>query len=135
MTPPALELSKTIDRRSISGPLLRMFFRVAHSWRLSNDEQMCLLGLTAPSTFFKWKKEMDVALPRDTIERITYVINIYGSLEKLFRDEEVRHRWVREDNSAIVFNGRSALAKMLSGHVRDLFLVQRYLNQQTSGAV
>ena len=31
---------------------------------------MTLLGLAARSTFFKWKKDPNVVLPKDTLERI-----------------------------------------------------------------
>ncbi len=45
--------AKVIDRKGLSGPALRTFFRIAELWELSVDDQMTLLGVTARSTFFK----------------------------------------------------------------------------------
>jgi hypothetical protein len=45
--------AKAIDRRGLSSPALRTFFRIAELWHLSVNEQMTLLGVTAQSTFFK----------------------------------------------------------------------------------
>ena len=50
-------LAPAIDRKGLSGPALRTFLRIAESWELSVDEQMILLGVTARSTYFKWKKD------------------------------------------------------------------------------
>ena len=35
----------SLDRKALSGPALRTFFRIAELWGLSADEQMTLLGL------------------------------------------------------------------------------------------
>ena len=58
----------------MSPPALRAFFRIAELWQLSVAEQMTLLGITARSTFFKWKKHTNVELPKDTLERISYLL-------------------------------------------------------------
>lgn len=62
------------DRKAMSGPALRTFFRIADLWALSVDEQMTLLGTPSRSTFFKWKQAKDVTLPKDTLERILYIL-------------------------------------------------------------
>ena len=69
-----------IDRKGLSGPALRTFFRIAALWDLSVDDQITLLGGTARSTFFKWKKDPNTVLPKDTLERISYIIGIYKAL-------------------------------------------------------
>ena len=60
--------AKEIHRKGLSGSALRTFFRIAALWDFSADDQMTLLGRTARSTFFKWKKEPNTVLPRDTLE-------------------------------------------------------------------
>ena len=35
---------KELDRKGLSGPVLRTFFRIAELWELSVDDQMTLLG-------------------------------------------------------------------------------------------
>jgi hypothetical protein len=117
----------------LGGPALRTFFRIAERWGLSNDEQMTLLGHPARSTFFKWKKDAEAALPRDTLERISYVLGIWKALQILLPDEKAADDWVRRSNDAPLFGGRSALARMLSGHVADLYVVRQYLDAERGG--
>ncbi|MBR9990484.1 MAG: DUF2384 domain-containing protein, partial [Gemmatimonadetes bacterium] len=102
---------------------LRTFFRIAALWNLSVDEQVTLLGSPARSTYFKWKKEGAESLPRDVLERISYVLGIYKDLQLLLPDEAAADGWVRRPNEALPFGGRSALARMLSGNVSDLYEV------------
>ncbi|MCY4429561.1 MAG: MbcA/ParS/Xre antitoxin family protein [Rhodospirillales bacterium] len=123
----------TFDRKRLSGPALRTFFRIAKLWRLSVEEQMTLLGLTARSTFFKWKKDPDAVLPKDTLERISYILGIYKALQLLLPDETAADEWGERPNAAPLFGGRSALDRMLSGQVADLFVVRQYLDAQRGG--
>lgn len=122
-----------IDRESLSGPALRAFFRIAQLWNLSNDEQMILLGISARSTYYKWKKNTDVVLSRDTLERISYILGIYKSLQILLPDQKLADEWVKRPNSAPLFDGRSALDLMMSGRVADLFIVRQYLDAERGG--
>jgi len=121
------------DRRGLSGPALRTFFRIAELWRLSVEEQMTLLGQTARSTFFKWKKEANAVLPKDTLERISYIVGIYKALQLLLPNEQAADEWVKRPNTAPPFVGRSALDRMLSGQVADLYIVRQYLDAQRGG--
>ena len=108
-------LATAFDRRGLSGPALRTFFRIAKHWSLSVEEQMTLLGLTARSTFFKWKKDPNTVLPKDTLERISYIVGVYKALQLLLPDETAADEWVKRPNTAPLFGGRSALDRMLSG--------------------
>ena len=121
------------DRRAYSAPALRTFFRIAGLWDLSVAEQMALLGVTARSTFFKWKKNPGTVLPKDTLERISYVLGIYKALQILLPDERAADEWVKRPNSAAPFGGRSALERMSSGQVADLYVVRQYLDAQRGG--
>ncbi|HSK17587.1 MAG TPA: MbcA/ParS/Xre antitoxin family protein [Longimicrobiales bacterium] len=112
---------------------LRTFFRIAGLWDLSVEEQITLLGSPARSTYFKWKREGVESLPRDVLERISYVLGIYKDLQLLLPDEEAADTWVRRPNDAPPFGGRSALERMLSGNVSDLYEVRRYLDAERGG--
>jgi antitoxin Xre/MbcA/ParS-like protein len=109
---------------------LRAFVRIAESWGLSVDEQLTLLGLSSRSTYFKWRKEPQVRLPRDTLERISYLLGIYKALQLLLPDARAADEWIRRPNEAPLFGGRSALERMLSGNVADLYIVRQYLDAQ-----
>jgi len=117
----------------LSAPALRTVFRIAELWKLSVDEQITLLGMTSHSTFFKWKRAPDVTLPKDALERISYILGIYKALQILLPDEQAADAWIRKPNAAPLFGGQSALHRMLSGHVSDLYVVRQYLDAQRGG--
>jgi hypothetical protein len=109
---------------------LRAFARIAEAWQLSIAEQLTLLGLSSRSTYFKWRKESQVRLPRDTLERISYILGIYKALQLLLPDNRAADEWVRRPNDAPLFGGKSALERMLSSNVADLYTVRQYLDAQ-----
>lgn len=94
---------------------------------------MKLLGSPARSTFYYWKHAQDVGLPQDTLERLSYVFGIYKALQILLPRPDAADTWIRKPNTAPLFGGRSALDRMLSGQVADLFLVRQYLDAQRGG--
>jgi hypothetical protein len=111
------------------GAGLRAFTRIAELWHLSVAEQLSLLG-TSRSTYFKWRKEAQPKLPRDTLERLSYLLGIYKALQLLLPDDRVADEWLRRPNDAPLFGGKSALERMLSGNVADLYTVRQYLDAQ-----
>ena len=94
---------------------------------------MKLLGNPPRSTFYRWKQGAKVALPHDTLERISYIFGIYSALQVLLPRPEAADAWIRKPNAAPLFGGRSALDRMLSGQVGDLYLVRQYLDAQRGG--
>jgi hypothetical protein len=115
---------------SFGGPALRAFVNIAEAWDLSIAEQLKLLGIASRSSFFKWRRERDPKLPRDTLERLSYLLGIYKSLQILLPDEQAADAWIRKPNTAAPFGGRSALERMLSGQVADLYVVRQYLDAE-----
>lgn len=115
---------------AIAAAGLRAFFRIADAWGLGVDEQITLLGSPGRSTYFKWKRESSASLPRDVLERISYLLGIYKALQILLPDTAAADSWVRRPNLAPPFGGRSALERMLSGNVADLYLVRQYLDAE-----
>jgi hypothetical protein len=109
---------------------LRTFFRMAEAWQLRITEQRRLLGDPPESTFYKWKRQHDGALGRDTLERISYLLGIWKDLQILFPDPAQADAWLRKPNRATPFGGHSALERMLSGNVADLYVVRQYLDAQ-----
>lgn len=109
---------------------LRAFFQIADRWGLNTAQQRVLLGNPPASTYFKWKKALDGSLPRDALERISYLLGIYKALQILLPDAQRADHWVSEPNSAPLFGGDSALQRMLGGNVSDLFVVRQYLDAQ-----
>jgi len=117
-----------------SAPIaFRAFLRIAELWGLGVDEQLTLLGQPARSTFYKWRKEGAQHLPHDVVERLSYVLGIYKSLQILLPEPERADAWIRRPNEAPLFAGGSALERMLAGQVADLFVVRQYLDAQLGG--
>jgi hypothetical protein len=112
---------------------LEAFFNITDGWGLSTEEQRTLLGAPAKSTFFKWKGERQGRLSRDTLERISYIMGIYKALHILLPSARDADAWVKRANTAPLFGGRPALAKMLAGNVSDLADVRRYLDAERGG--
>lgn len=120
----------TLPLTDLGGPALRSFFRLAEVWKLRVVEQRKLLGDPPESTFYKWKREQDGSPGRDVIERISYLLGIFKALQILFPDPAQADAWLRKPNQAALFGGQSALERMLSGNVADLFVVRQYLDAQ-----
>lgn len=119
------EAVEAADGRARSQATLEAFLEITARWGLSTDEQIVLLGSPARSTFFKWKKEGGL-LPRDTLERISHVFNIFKNLEILLPDVGIADAWVRQPNRS--WGGRTALARMIEGSLSELYEVRRYLD-------
>lgn len=133
MPPLAATPAPKLDRRKQSPVALRAFFRIADLWKLTVDEQMKLLGLTTRSTFFNWQKDPEVSVPKDTLERISYILGIYGALQILLPNDKAADGWIKRPNANPLFGGKSALDRMLSGQVADLYTVRQYLDAQRGG--
>lgn len=116
--------------REMGAAGLRAFTRIAEAWDLTVAEQMRLLGLRSRSTWFKWRRDAAVDLPADTLERLSYLLGIYKALQLLFAEPARADEWLRRPNDAAPFGGRSALERMLSGQVADLYVVRQYLDAQ-----
>jgi hypothetical protein len=119
------------DDAMIAKSALRTFFNIAEAWKLTTDEAMTLLGLDSRSTFFKWKKQPELAkLNPDKLERLSYIFGIYKALQILLPKPEAADQWIKRPNSAGLFQGQSALDRMLKGRVIDLYVVRQYLDGQ-----
>jgi hypothetical protein len=121
----------TGERAARLGPAgMRAFFNVARLWQLTGSEQLTLLALPR-STLAKYRAHPEAAqIGPDTLERISYLLGIYKALQILIPDTAQADEWVRRPNRAALFNGKSALDRMLAGHVADLYVVRQYLDAQ-----
>lgn len=115
---------------ALAGPALRTFFRIAEAWKLKPDEARKLLGEPARSTYFQWKQTGARQLSHDTLERISYILGIYKALQVLLPEPAAADGWIRKPNSAPFLQGQSALERMLSGNVADLYVIRSYLDAQ-----
>ncbi len=121
----------TMNAASMQRAGLQTFFKIAEAWQLSPVEQRRLLGDPPPTTFQRWQR-VGGKLGRDTLERISYVLGIFRAINTLLPDNVQADGWLRRENAAPPFFGRSALSRMLAGNVSDLLVVREYLDAQCS---
>lgn len=114
----------------LGGAALRTFFNLAKTWQLSEQEQMKLLGLSSRSTLQAWKGGRVSKVSRDTLERISYLLGIFKAINILLPDTKRADEWMRLPNRAPLFGGRSALDRMTTGNIGDLYVVRQYLDAQ-----
>ncbi|QDP18535.1 MbcA/ParS/Xre antitoxin family protein [Sphingomonas xanthus] len=126
----ALHLDRASSTNHLGGPALRGFFNIAKQWELSEVEQMAILGLKSRSTLQSWKAGNVSKISRDTLERISYVFGIFKAINILLPIPARANGWMRKPNKAPLFNGQSALDRMTSGNVSDLYVVRQYLDAQ-----
>lgn len=129
---PKHKTSYTLSSPESAKIALKATFNIMEAWDLSNEEQMQILGVPR-STFFKWKKLHEGSLAQDTLERISYILGIYKALQILLPDPKSSDEWIKKPNKMPLFGGRSALDRMLSGHVADLYIVRQYLDSERGG--
>ena len=126
-----VEIGAYISRpsvRSRSGAAMRGFLSITGLWGLEPTRQITLLGIPK-STFYKYRKTPASArLSKDTMERLSYIFGIYKALAILLPRTEAADAWVQRPND--IFNGQSALDRMLAGNVADLYVVRDYLDTQ-----
>ncbi len=119
------------ENAKVAKGALHTFFNIMNAWSLDTNESMTLLGLDSRSTYFKWKKHPETAnLNRDKLERLSYIFGIYKTLQVLLPKSDSADQWIKRPNSALPFQGKSALERMLTGHVADLYIVRQYLDGQ-----
>jgi hypothetical protein len=121
-----------LDSAASATAALRTFWRLAEAWKLKPAEQMTLLGV-GRSALYQWKAGKVGPLDRHVLERLSYLFGIYAALQLLLPGGERADEWVRRPNSAPLFNGQSALQRMLGGQVADLYVVRQYLDAQRGG--
>lgn len=122
--------SEDVDaRRGIAQLALKGFFNLANRWQLSRPEAMTLLGLTATSTYANWKNGKTGTIPRDTLERISYLFNIDDKLRQTCHGDQHLRQWLRQLHDDLP--NLSPLARMLKGNVIDLYWVQQNISLLT----
>jgi len=113
----------------VAAAALQGFFSITELWSLSARQQRTLLGDPAESTFFKWKSIKSAKrLDSGTLERISYILGIHKALRVLLPTERAAFEWVKKPNTAPLFKGHTALSRMLTGRVADLYEVRKYLD-------
>jgi hypothetical protein len=115
-----------ISSPSKSAIALKAFRRVADRWGLERKARATLLA-TSTRSIDRWEGDPSSAdLNRDQLERISYVLGIYGGLHSVLGEAPLADEWVRRPN--IDFGDAPPLNRMLAGNVGDLAFVRNYVD-------
>ena len=119
---------------SVTNSLLPSIFAIFSQWRLTGVQQMTLLGLSNEKTLYNWKNRPEKAkLTRDLLERASYILGIYKSLQILLPDQALADQWLATPNDNPLFNGTTPLDRLLAGQVVDLAVVRNFLDVERGG--
>ncbi len=119
---------------SVTSSLLPAIFNIFSQWRLTGAQQMTLLGLSNEKTLYNWKSQPEKAkLTRDLLERASYILGIYKSLQILLPDQVLADQWLATTNDNPLFNGTAPLYRLLAGQVVDLAVVRNFLDAERGG--
>jgi hypothetical protein len=110
---------------AVPASLLPAIFNIFSQWSLTGGQQMTLLGLNNEKTLYNWK--------RDLLERASYILGIYKSLQILLPDQTLADHWLSMPNDNPIFNGTAPLDRILAGQVIDLALVRNFLDAERGG--
>lgn len=119
---------------SVASSLLPAIFNIFKQWHLTGAQQMTLLGLSNEKTLYNWKGQPGKAkLTRDLLERASYILGIYKSLQILLPEQTLADRWLATANDNPLFNGTAPLERLLAGQVVDLAVVRDFLDAERAG--
>ena len=119
---------------SVTSSLLPAIFKIFSQWRLTGAQQMTLLGLSNEKTLYNWKSQPEKAmLTRDLLERASYILSIYKSLQILLPNQALADQWLPTPNYNPLFNGTAPLDRLLAGQVVDLAVVRNFLDAELGG--
>jgi len=120
---------------ALGGAGLRAFFNIARIWKLTEAQQLRLLGLTVRSTLFAWKGKAakgPVRLGPDTLERLGNLVGIWKALAILFPQDEIADRWIHGPNDNFPFMGEAPLT-LMQFSMEGLAQVRRHLDARRGG--
>lgn len=119
----------------LGGAGLRAFFKIARIWKLTEEQQLRLLGLTVRSTLYAWKSKTadgPVKLGPDTLERLGNLVGIWKALAVLFPQDEIADRWIHLPNDNYPFMSDSPLT-LMQFSMEGLAQVRRHLDARRGG--
>lgn len=116
--------------RQLAGPGLRTFFNVAGAWKLTELEQIQILGLETSRTLQIWRDQPEQDIGAEALTRISYVLGIYKALHTLFGDPARADSWIQTPNQASMFAGLRPCETMCNEGLEGLRSLRTYLDAQ-----
>lgn len=128
----ATDLSSPAVQARLSAPAIRAFFRMAHAWKLRDEDARALLGGISNGAFYNLKSRPAKKLDQDRLTRISLLIGIFKALNILY-SRKLADAWVQLANMNPIFGGATPLAYMLKGGLPAMLRVRHLLDARRGG--
>jgi hypothetical protein len=131
-TPAIPNYSSFADRKRLSGPNLRMFFRIMARWKVSPRDMRLLLGGISSRCYKQLKaRQKGRILNQDRLLRVIYIIGIDKALHILL-DRKQADRWVQMPSKDRRFCGTMPLRYMIQRNIPAIWKLNRLLQARTA---
>ena len=121
---------KFMDANTLSEVGLKLFLAISKEWDLNSQQQCILLNIDSPDILKHWAKiaaqNDNLVLPDRVIIRLSIIAGICRGIQSFFDTPEQWKSWIHKPNQ--LFNGQSALQRMLSGNEKDLMDVRKCID-------
>lgn len=117
----ALQAREVHTARKLSGTGLKVVLNIMEKWGCTPEQVQAILRISRPA-YYKYRKHPDDAsLNQDQLERLSYLLNIHGSLRIIFENPDNVYGFMSMPNENPFFNGRSPLSLISSGSFAALY--------------
>jgi len=127
-----VDLSKKEVQARLSPSAIRGFFRLAHSWKLRDEDARQLLGGISNGAFYHLKGGKTKRLDQDQLTRVSLILGIFKALNILY-SERLADAWASLPNTNPIFGGDTPLVYMNKGGVPAMLRVRQLLDARRGG--
>jgi uncharacterized protein (DUF2384 family) len=125
-------LSDRAVQERLSPGAIKAFFRIAHAWKLRDEDSKLLLGGASNGIFYQLKGGTAKRLDQDELTRISLLIGIFKALNILY-SESLADAWMTLPNNNPMFQGHTPLSFIIKGGLPGFQLVRRLLDARRGG--
>lgn len=129
---PVVDLTTRAERERLSPSAVRAFFKIIDRWHIRDEDARTLLGGISNGPYYEMKKDPERVLDTDRLQRISYLIGIFKSLNILY-SKTLADAWITLPNSNRIFAGRTPLEYMVRGGLPAMQTVRRLLDARRGG--
>ena len=115
---PALDIQ---DARKLSATGLKVVLNILEKWGCTAEQVQAILRISRPAFYKYRKKPEDASLNQDQLERLSYLLNIHGSLRIIFENPDNVYGFMSMPNDNPFFNGKSPLSLISTGSFAALY--------------
>jgi hypothetical protein len=121
-------------RARYAGPAVRAFLNLAKAWKLSQSDQIDLLGASVTrQTLGNWAVRPPATLSADELMRISYLLGVFEGIQRIWRHApDEADQWIHRSRREPPFYGVSPLEFMRRG-IPALEKTRAYVDGVTGG--